>query len=147
VLQEALLHFQSNKMENKDKKIKEQIAVLRTTLPVSRKQSVGILNFIGGKKIEDAIKDLEAVIKFKAAVPMKGELPHRKGMMSGRYPIKAAEMFIKLLKGLAANASQKEGSENGVLHGKTNLAPKAIRPGRFRHKFKRVHVEIVLEKK
>jgi ribosomal protein L22 len=67
--------------------------------------------------------------------------------MSGRYPIKAAEMFIKLLKGLAGNASQKENSENGLIRGKTNIAPRAARPGRFRHKFKRTHVEIVLERK
>jgi ribosomal protein L22 len=147
VPQEAQQLFQSNKMENKNKKTNEQIAVLRTTLPVSRKDSAYILKFIDGKKIEDAIKSLEEVIKFKAAVPMKGEIPHRKGMMSGRYPIKAAEMFIKLLRGLAGNASQKENSENGTVHGRTNKAPKAVRPGRFRHKFKRVHVEIVLEKK
>jgi len=41
----------------------------------------------------------------KKAVPFKGEIPHRKGagMMSGRYPVKAAGLFINVLKGLRGN--------------------------------------------
>jgi len=134
-------------MEKTEKKIAERIAVVRTTLPVSMKQSMSILKFIRGKNIKEATKLLEEVVKMKRAVPMKGEIPHRKGMMSGRYPIKASGMFIKLLSGLAANASQKEGSENGLLSGKANGVSKSMRPGRFRHKFKRVHVELGLDKK
>jgi len=34
----------------------------------------------------------------KKAVPMKGEIPHRKGIGTGRYPVKASAFFIKLLK-------------------------------------------------
>jgi len=138
------------KMENKQKenKVEEKsLAIVRTTLPVSRKQSMAIIKFIKGKKISDATKLLEDVVKMKKAVPMKGEIPHRKGMMSGRYPIKASGMFIKLLKGLNANASQKEGAESAFIYGKANIAPKSMRPGRFRHKFKRAHVELRLEKK
>ena len=136
--------MESNK---EDKAKNERIAVVRTTLQVSMKQSMAILQFIKGKKIGDAMEELEEVVKMKRAIPMKGEIPHRKGMMSGRYPIKAAGMFIKLLKSLAANASQKEGVENAILGGKANRVSKSMRPGRFRHKFKRVHIELGLDKK
>lgn len=74
------------------------------SIPVSKRQCMYISNFIKNKKIDDAILDLEKVIKFKKVVPFKGEIPHRKGMMSGRYPIKASKIFIKILKGLKGNA-------------------------------------------
>ena len=85
---------------------KEEAVVMAHDLPISTKQSMAIGMFIKHKKIADAIADLEAVLKFKKVVPMKGEIPHRKGegMMSGRWPQKATESFIKLLKSLSANA-------------------------------------------
>jgi large subunit ribosomal protein L22 len=139
------------KDEKKEKKQEEKktrdSAVIRTTLPVSMKQSMSIINFIKGKSVGDALEMLEKVIKMKIAVPMKGEIPHRKGIGSGRYPIKAAEMFIKLLKGISSNASHLGVEGNLVIRGKANIAPRSMRPGRFRHKFKRVHVELRLEKK
>ncbi|MAH03481.1 hypothetical protein CMI39_01700 [Candidatus Pacearchaeota archaeon] len=89
-------------------KIKKTIAVVNgRSLPISTKHSVAICNFIKGKKIENAISDLEQVLSYKKAVPMKGEIPHRKGkIMSGRYPKKAVEHFIKLLKSLLSNSSE-----------------------------------------
>lgn len=89
------------------KKPKKDEAVVRAEgLPISTKQSMALGMFVKFKKINVAIKDLEDVLKFKRAVPMKGEIPHRKGpgMMSGRFPQKSTETFIKLLKSLAANA-------------------------------------------
>lgn len=74
------------------------------SIPVSKRQCMYISSFIKNKKIDEAILDLEKVIKFKKAVPFKGEIPHRKGMMSGRYPIKASKIFIKILRGLKGNA-------------------------------------------
>jgi len=64
-----------------------------------------ICRFIKNKSIDKAILDLEQVIKLKRAIPFKGEIPHRKGMMSGRYPVKASKLFINLLKGLKGNIS------------------------------------------
>ena len=103
------------KSETKEKKkekkqqeiIKKDKAVVRgKDLGVSTKQCVAICNFIRKKKIEQAIKELQEVIGKRKAVPMKGEIPHRKGrgIMSGRYPIKACGIFIKLLKSLNANS-------------------------------------------
>ncbi len=97
-----------DKKEKKSEKpvIKKEEATARgASLPISKKHSMYICNFIKYKKIHDAISDLERVIKFKQAVPFKGEIPHRKGnMAAGRYPIKASKYFINLLKGLKGNA-------------------------------------------
>lgn len=74
-------------------------------MPISKRHAVFICRFIKNKSINRAIEDLELVIKFKKAVPFKGEIPHRKGkIMSGRYPVKASRAFIKILKGLRGNA-------------------------------------------
>lgn len=92
------------KQEEKKKSIKKFEAIARgVSLPISKKHSMYICQFIKNKSINKAINDLEKVIKFKEIVPFKGEIPHRKGMMSGRYPINASKYFIKLLKGLKGN--------------------------------------------
>ena len=85
----------------KKEKIKKDEAVVRgASIPISTKDSVAICRFIKKKSIEKAIADLGEVLKFRKAVPLKGEIPHRKGkgMMSGRYPVNAAKHFIKMLK-------------------------------------------------
>tara|TARA_Y100000034_G_scaffold19272_2_gene21716 strand:- start:7244 stop:7807 length:564 start_codon:yes stop_codon:yes gene_type:complete len=112
----------SEKVKEEDKKVvekkpvesskketpKKTIAIVNgKNLPISTKYSVAICKFIKRKKIENAISDLEQVLAYKKAVPMKGEIPHRKGkIMSGRYPKKAVEHFIRLLKSLLANANE-----------------------------------------
>ena len=85
---------------------------------------------------------LSEVIKFKRVIPFKGEIPHRSqlGVMAGRYPIKASEYFITLLKGLKGNAIQ-----NGLDLDKTRIyfgsANWASRPGRKGGtRFKRAHI-------
>ena len=72
-------------------------------LKISTKHAIAICNFIKGKTPEQAIIELSEVIRLKKAVPMKGEIPHRKGMMSGRYPVNASKAFINLLKSLIGN--------------------------------------------
>ncbi|PIN90824.1 hypothetical protein COU60_00585 [Candidatus Pacearchaeota archaeon CG10_big_fil_rev_8_21_14_0_10_34_76] len=91
-----------------DKKtvIKKEEAIARgVSMHMSKKQGVYISRFIKNKKIDQAIDDLNQVIKMKKVVPFKGEIPHRKGkgMMSGRYPVKASGFVIKVLKGLKGN--------------------------------------------
>ena len=115
-------HFQAKKIDEKtevetkkeEKKSNErplekkyEAIAKGINLPLSKKQSMYICKFIKNKNIEKAILDLELVAKLKKAVPFKGEIPHRKGkIMSGRYPQKAAKLFIKLLKGLRGNILQ-----------------------------------------
>jgi large subunit ribosomal protein L22 len=67
---------------------------------------------IKGLSIEKARDQVQEVIAQKRAVPFrryKNEVGHRSdtGVMSGRYPRKAATEFLKLLDNLEANAEYK----------------------------------------
>ncbi len=128
-------------------KKKDEAIVNGKSLPISTKYSMAICKFIKKKPIEKAITDLEEVLKFKKAVPMKGEIPHRKGeIMSGRYPINAVKQFIRLLKNLLAN-SNTNGLEEPIIA--QAIPNKASRPyGRFGSiKRKRTHVKIIAKEK
>jgi len=118
-------------------------------LRISTKQAVAICNMIRGKDVDRAIIDLEEVAKMKRAVPMKGEIPHKKGkgMMSGRYPINAVGEFIKLVKSLKANAIVNEMELEKFKI--SAMANKAARPfKRFgQGRMKRSHVLIKLIKR
>jgi ribosomal protein L22 len=85
--------------------------------------------------------DLQLVVKMKKVVPMKGEIPHRKGkgIMSGRYPINASKLMINLLKSLDANARTHEINNPKITLAK---ADKAARPYRRfgSRRFKRTNV-------
>ncbi len=137
------------KKENKDikesdKPKKTEAVVNGKNLPISTKHSIAICNMIRNKKIEEAIPLLELAEKKKIPVPMRGEIPHKKGIMSGRYPINALAHFIKLLKSLNANALVNELElEKYKIACKANLASRPYR--RFgKGQFKRTHVEIKL---
>ena len=84
---------------------KDEAVAKGLNLRVSKKQSVYICSFIKNMTVDEAIHDLQAVILMKKVVPFRGEIPHRKGkgMMSGRFPTKAAKIFITVLKGLKGN--------------------------------------------
>jgi len=131
-------------------KIKRTEAVINSlSLPISTKYSIAICKFIKYKRIGDAIRELEQVLKKKKAIPMNTlEVPHKKGkgMSSGRYPKKATEYFIKLLKTLSANASVNEIEEPIITEAIANLASRPY--GRFgRVRKKRTHVKIVVKEK
>lgn len=137
-------------VKKKDKKLekpkKTEAIVNGYGVPISTKQSIAICRFIKGKKVGDAIRDLEKVILIKKAVSMKGEIPHRKGrgMSSGRYPQKAAKNFIILLKSLLANATEID--EPVISEAIANLASRPL--GKFgRVKRKRTHIKIIVKEK
>jgi len=120
------------KDEAKEKReiVKKDKAIVKgKDLRISTKHSIAICDMIRGKRIEEAIKDLEEVIAKRKAIKMKGEIPHRKGMgiERGRYPVKASRIFIKLLKSLNANASVNNLGEPYICIAK---ADKASRPYR-----------------
>ena len=129
--------------------VKKTEAVVNVkSLPISTKYSIAICRFIKNKKIGKAIVDLEQVIIKKKAVPMKGEIPHRKGrgMMSGRFPKKASEHFIGVLKSLQANANANEIENPRIVEAVANLASRPY--GRFgRIRKKRTHVKLVAKNK
>jgi len=135
---------ETKKATGKKSEAKEAVVNGRD-LPISKKHCMMICDFIRGKRIEEALPLMEKVIKMKIAVPMKGEIPHRKGrIMSGRYPVKAAGHFIKMLKQLSANAENKEMDiDNGRIECKADRASRPYkRFGSMR--FKRTHVTLKL---
>lgn len=139
------IKIEDKKTEKKQvQKIKKDEAIVNgLDLPISTIDSMFICRFIKGKTIDKAIADLEEVLKFKRAIPMSGEVPHRKGkgMMSGRYPIKPVSYFIRMLKDLKANANVNGVEEPIIVEAIPN---KAYQPfGRFGAvRRKRSHVKI-----
>ena len=134
--------------KEKGKRKKTETIVNSYNLPISTKYSVAICKFIKNKKIQDAIKDLEQVLVKKKAVPMKGEIPHRKGkrMMSGRFPKKATEYFLKMLKSLSSNASTNELENPIITEAVANIGARPY--GRFgRIRRKRTHLKIKAKEK
>ena len=125
---------------------KSEVSVSGRSLPISLKYSKGIGKFIRGKRIEDAISDLELVRLKKKAVPMVGEMAHKKGkgMATGKYPVKASENFLRLLKSLSANgANHGMDVDNArIVMTIPNKAPEQVHRG-GRTMFKRTHVKIV----
>jgi len=123
--------------------VKKDYAVVNIkNSPVSTKHSMAICKFIKNKKIEDAIEYLEKVIVGKKAIPMKGEIPHRKGkMMSGRFPKNASKEFIMILKSLRANANANNLNEPIISEAIANIGTRPY--GRFgRTRKKRTNITI-----
>jgi ribosomal protein L22 len=131
--------------EVKDEKEKKTEAKVNAkSLPVSTKHAMAILNMIRNKNIDDAIPLLELAEKKKIPVPMRGEIPHKKGIMSGRYPVHDLGYIIKVLKSLKSNALVNELElEKYKIFCKANVASRPYK--RFgKGRFKRTHVEVKL---
>ncbi len=131
-----------------EKPKKTEAVVNAPNLPISTKYSAAICRFIKNKKIKNAIADLEQVLVLKKVVPMKGEIPHRKGkgIMSGRFPKKAAQNFIKLLKNLSANANHNGLEDPIIVEAIANIGSRPY--GKFgRVRRKRTHVKIKVKEK
>ena len=161
----------SSQAEAKDEKKKEtpkkallltpkkyEAVVNARSLPISLKHSVAICKFIRGKKISQAVNDLEKVIAEKMPVPMRGEIPHRKGKItskasgSGRYPKNAAKEFIKLLKSLSGNVTANKledlSDDLRIKIASANLASRPFgRFGSWRRKRTHVTLKIIVPKK
>lgn len=128
-------------------KKKTEAVVNAKSLPISTKHSMAICKFIKGKTINDCIEYLEQVVVGKKAMPMRGEIPHRKGkMMSGRFPKNASQQFVKLLRSLGANARENNLDEPIISEAIANYA---ARPrGKFgRTQKKRTHVTIKVKER
>jgi len=142
-------------LEQKEKKeIKKPIEKPKKTkavingfdIPISTKHSMAICKFIKRKKVSQAISELEQVAKIRKPIPMKGEIPHRKGkMMSGRFPQKAAKQFIILLKSLSSNANYFGIEEPIITEAFANIGARPF--GRRGIRRKRTHIRIVAENK
>ncbi len=132
------------------KKTKRNEAVINgLNLSMGYKVGADICSMIRSRDIDTAIKRVEEVIAFKRAVMTnKREGPHRhgKGMMAGRYPVKACADFLKLLKNLKANAIYHELElEKCIIFCKADKASQPYKRGGTR--MKRTHVLIKLVKR
>lgn len=79
-------------------------------LHISKKHAHEIASAIKGMKLNVARSFLEEVAALKRAVPYKRytrNVPHRKGMCTGRYPQKAAKEFLRVLENAKSNAAYK----------------------------------------
>jgi large subunit ribosomal protein L22 len=79
-------------------------------LHISRKHAHEISSAIKGMKVNIARGFLENVVLLKQAVPYKRyvkDVPHKRGMCTGRYPQKAAKEFLKVLQNAQSNARYK----------------------------------------
>ncbi len=145
--QEDKKPVETTKEETKEKKkpakkvVKEEVSINASGVPISTKYAMAICKFIKHKPIEKAIADLEEVTKLKKAVPMKGEIPHRKGkIMSGRFPVRASKHFIILLKSLLGNANNHDVDEPVISFAMANIGSRPY--GRHGIKRKRTHLVI-----
>lgn len=131
-------------------------------LRISPKEAREICSAIRKMQLDDAIKYLERVAqkkegvpyrRFNSNVPHHAEISSRWGIPSGRYPIRASQEILNILKNVKANAENK-GLDTERLRIKhacaqaamqlRNFVPRAFgRSTPFYHPL--THVEIVVE--
>ena len=120
---------------------------------ISTKASVEICRLIRNKQTKTAKEILERVIEKKQAVPYKRynrEIPHRRGnIAAGKYPIKASETILSLVKNAESNAENKGMSKNLIItHISAHKGGKQSRYGRKMGKrAKRTHIKIIVQEK
>jgi large subunit ribosomal protein L22 len=117
--------------------------------PLSRKVATEISNMIRYKSTKKAKMLLEEVIDMKRAVPYKKfnrSVAHKVGIGPGRYPVKAVQEILTLIKLAESNASNKGLGENLVIkHLAANKGNMQWHHGRqSRRQVKSTHVEIVI---
>lgn len=121
------------------------------SLPISTKQSIEICNHIRNKKTTFAKRVLQEAIEGKKPIPYRRfnmDTGHKKGMGPGRFPKKAAQEILTIIKSAEANAQFAGLNTSGLIikHVVVNKGPGQWRVGRKRRRsMKRTHVEIVLE--
>ena len=121
-------------------------------LPVSRKTSIEIANFIRGKEVEKVKKLLADVLKKKVAVPFKRatfDRGHKRGIGPGRYPEKATQEILKLLASAESNARNQGLNSSLVISSlMVNKGTTQWRHGRqSRRQAKKAHIELILTEK
>lgn len=133
--------------------LKENMArALARDVEISTKVAIETANFLRGKTTEKAIEYLDRVLAMEQAIPFKrftDGVGHRKGagIGAGRFPQKASMEFKKLIESAEANAQAKGLSTELKIVGLTvNKGSNQFHSGRLsRRKYKRTHLEIVVE--
>ncbi len=121
--------------------------------PISTKQAVEVCHSLRGKRLPRAMAILEDVISLKKPIHYYRyihDVGHRKGIGTGRYPVKASQCILALLKDVNSNAQEKGFStvDLVVSHISAKKASRPWHPGRHvRRKMKRTHVEVIVEQR
>lgn len=134
---------------------KEMIAkVVGLDVPISTKHTIEIADFIRGKNLQTARKQLQLVSNKEMAIPLKRfhkDRGHRKGehIAQGFYPKKATEHIINLLNSLEANAKNKAMDANLLFISEIvpNRAAGRWHSGRNRGRMKSTNVTICAKEK
>lgn len=127
-----------------------QAKAIGKNLRVSWKDVTEIGRFVKGDLVEDAERKLERVIEKELPVPytkFDSDVGHRSGGQKGRYPVKAAEEVLEVIRSAKSNAEYEglnvEGLE--VQEFITNQGPRIRTPKRHRgREIKSAHVKVVV---
>ncbi len=116
---------------------------------VSMKQCVEISNCLRYHSTKYAKQFVEEVATLQRAVPFRRynkDMGHKPGMAAGRFPQKAAKVFLTLLKSVEANAQVKglDPSNLKIVRLMANQAAVPFGGGRLQHGTKRSHIEVVV---
>jgi large subunit ribosomal protein L22 len=120
-----------------------------TNVAISTKSAAMIAQFIRGKTVERAERDLQEVLGYKQAVPFTRYTDgagHKKKLGPGKYPQKATKTFLSLLNSAVKNAEDLGLSDDLIIVGCTaQQASRTHSPGRWRgRQTKSTHVEMVV---
>ncbi len=121
-----------------------------SNLDISVKTSINICNKIRGLDAQKAIVLLARVQNKEEAIPFTrftDGVGHRRGMASGRYPLKASAAISDIIKSAVANAANKGLAEElEIVHICAHKAGSPMHQGRQqRRAMKRTHIEVVLK--
>lgn len=120
-----------------------------TDIPVSTKSTIMVANFVRGKSVERAQRDLGEVLKKKMAVPFTrftDGAGHKPGIGPGKYPIKATTHMLSVINSAAANARDKGfGDDLTIVSVTVHQAARQMRYGRLRGRQRKgTHIEVVV---
>jgi large subunit ribosomal protein L22 len=87
------------------------VAIARgNDLRISFKQAVNVAKAVKGKNLSYAVRLLTDVTNLKRAIPFvryKRDVSHKPGIAAGRYPIKASNEILTVIKNAIANAESR----------------------------------------
>lgn len=120
-------------------------------IPVSPKHGREICRYLKSKNLQSAKRILENVIALRQPIPYlrhNYDLGHKPGLAAARYPVKASQWILKLLKSVEANAQFKgiNAVNATISHIAVHVASRPWHAGRHRgRKMKRAHIEIIVQ--
>ncbi|PLW80263.1 50S ribosomal protein L22 [Candidatus Woesearchaeota archaeon] len=131
---------------------KSMARALGKDLSISTKVSIEMCKYLRNKSTKRAKQILSRVLEKKEAIPFtrfNWDMGHKPGDMGpGRYPQKASEELLALIKSVEANASSKGLSVDNLVISHL-VAQKASRPWHYgrqrRRQMKRTHIEIMVK--